>query len=84
MNPAEMISHFMRWTQCNRRGTGPGGCESITRRESSSASIWNRAQRGVGQVIVFGSEAVFRPVFALSWVHLLVDIADELEPGIRS
>src|SRR5262249_35419138 len=35
----------------------------------------------VGQVIPFGSEDEFRPVLALSFAHLLEDIADELEGG---
>jgi cell wall assembly regulator SMI1 len=35
----------------------------------------------VGQVIPFGSEDEFRPVLALSFAHLLEDVADELEAG---
>jgi cell wall assembly regulator SMI1 len=35
----------------------------------------------VGQVIPFGTEDRFRPVLALSFAHLLEDIADELEAG---
>ncbi len=35
----------------------------------------------VGQVIPFGSDDEFRPVLALSFGHLLEDIADELEAG---
>lgn len=35
----------------------------------------------VGQVIPFGYEDEFRPVLALSFGHLLEDVADELEAG---
>lgn len=35
----------------------------------------------VGQVIPFGTDDRFRPVLALSFAHLLEDVADELEAG---
>ena len=35
----------------------------------------------VGQVIPFGGDDEFRPVLALSFAHLLEDVADELEAG---